>query len=80
MGTNGNNVYSINENGLACDDQDPFSTIEEDNYRLENNSTIRFDNRNEMRIIEFTKFRLVIETNDNLGDEDVEVTITYKKD
>lgn len=71
--------YSINENGLACDDQDPFLNIEEDNYRLENNSTIKFDNRNEMRISELTKSKLVIETDDYLGGEDVVVTITYKK-
>lgn len=79
MGLNGSGVYSINENGLTCDEQDPFSTIEEDNYKLENNSIIRFDNRNEMRIVELTKSRLVIETNDNLGSEDVVVTITYEK-
>ena len=72
-------AYTINENGLACDEQDPFSTIEEDNYELLNNTTIRFDIRNEMRIIELTKSKLVVETNDNLGDEDVIVTISYKK-
>ena len=71
--------YSINEGGLACDDQDAFTTIEEDSYRLENNSTIKFDNRNEMRIIELTKSKLVVETDDNLGDEDVVVTVTYRK-
>lgn len=79
MGVNASGVYSINENGLACDEQDPFSTIEEDNYKLENNAIIQFDNRNEMRIIELTNSKLVIETNDNLGDEDVVVTITYIK-
>ncbi|KKM77383.1 hypothetical protein LCGC14_1370620, partial [marine sediment metagenome] len=79
MGSESGGSYSINENGLACDDQDPFSTIEEDNYRLEDNSIIKFDNRNEMRIIQLTKSRLEIETSDNLGGEDVVVTITYKK-
>jgi hypothetical protein len=79
MGIEGAGAYAINENGLTCDDQDPFSTIEEDSYELLNNTTIHFDNRNEMRIIELTKTRLVIETDDNLGNEDVVVTISYKK-
>ena len=79
MEIEGAGAYAINENGLACDDQDPFSTIEDDNYELFNNSTIRFDNRNEMRIIELTKTKLVVETDDNLGNEDVVVTISYNK-
>ncbi|PIB31439.1 DUF5004 domain-containing protein [Maribacter sp. 4G9] len=79
MGEMGKGAYAINENGLACDEQDPFSTIEEDSYELKNNSTIEFEIRNEMRIQELTKTRLVVETNDNLGDEDVIVTITFKK-
>ena len=79
MGTNGSGVYSINENGLACDEQDPFSTVEEDTYELLNNSTIQFAVRNEMRILELSKTKLVVETNDNLGDEDVIVTIAFKK-
>ncbi len=79
MGANASGAYSINENGLACDEQDPFSTIEEDTYKIENNAIIQFDTRNEMRIIELTKSRLVVETDDNLGGEDVVVTITYRK-
>lgn len=79
MTIEGEGDYSINENGLACDDNDPFSTIENDSYKLIDNRTIRFDNRNDMRIIELTKSRLVIETNDILGNEDVIVTISYKK-
>lgn len=79
MGTDGSGSYSINENGLACDEQDPFSTIEEDIYELSNNSTIKFEVRNEMRILELSKTKLIVETNDNLGDEDVIVTIVYKK-
>ena len=75
----GEGDYSINENGLACDGNDPFTTIENDSYELINNSIIRFENRNDMRIIELTKSKLVIETNDNLGNEDVVVTISYKK-
>jgi hypothetical protein len=79
MGTVGSGAYSINENGLACDEQDPFSTIEEDLYKLIDNTTIQFEIRNEMRIQELSKTKLVVETNDNLGNEDVIVTITFKK-
>ncbi len=75
----GEGDYSINENGLACDENDPFSTIENDTYKLIDNQIIRFNVRNEMRIIELTKSKLVVETNDNLGNEDVVVTISYKK-
>ena len=72
-------VYNINENGLSCDDQDPYSTIEEDSYQLINNSIIQFDMRNEMRILELNRSKLQIETNDNLGGQNVIVTITFKK-
>ena len=75
----GEGDYSINENGLACDDNDPFSTIESDSYELINNTVIQFDIRNDMRILELTKSKLVIETYDNLGDEDVIVTISFRK-
>ncbi|RIV68983.1 hypothetical protein D2U88_17630 [Flagellimonas aequoris] len=71
--------YSINDNGLACEEDGQFTNIEEDRYELINNSIIRFDVRNEMRIIKMTKSEMTIETNDNLGDEDVVVTITYRK-
>tara|TARA_R110000765_G_scaffold9911_3_gene30838 strand:+ start:18585 stop:19070 length:486 start_codon:yes stop_codon:yes gene_type:complete len=71
--------YSINDNGLGCEEDGQFTNIEEDRYELINNSTIRFDIRNEMRIIELTKNKLVIDTNDNLGNENVIVTITYTK-
>lgn len=71
--------YSVNDNGLACDEDGQFINIEEDRYELVNNTTIRFDIRNEMRIIEMTKTKLVVETDDNFGDEDVVVTITYGK-
>lgn len=71
--------YSINDNGLACEEDGQFTNIEEDRYELIDNSIIRFDIRNEMRIQELTKNKLVIETNDNLGEQDVVVTITYSK-
>lgn len=73
-------AYSVNENGLACEDGLEFSTIEEDSYELVNeNSVIQFDTRNEMRILQLTKEKLVIDTNDNLGGTEVVVTITFKK-
>ncbi|MDB4291786.1 hypothetical protein N9954_00145 [Maribacter sp.] len=71
--------YSINDNGLPCEEDTEFSNIEEDRYELIDNAVIRFDTRNEMRIQELTKTKLVIETNDNLGDTDVLVTISYSK-
>lgn len=71
--------YSINDNGLACEENGQFTNIEEDRYELIDNTTIRFDIRNEMRIIEMTKSKLVVETDDNLGGEDVIITITYAK-
>lgn len=71
--------YSINDNGLACEEDGEFTNVEEDRFELVNNSIIRFDTRNDMRIIEMTKSKLTIETDDNLGDEDVVVTITYNK-
>ncbi|PKA97814.1 hypothetical protein B0O79_1484 [Flavobacteriaceae bacterium MAR_2009_75] len=78
-GENEKGDYSINDNGLACEEDGQFTNIEEDRYELINNSTIRFDVRNEMRIIEMSQTELVVETDDNLGDEDVIVTITYSK-
>ena len=71
--------YSINDNGLPCEEDTEFSNIEEDRYELIDNTVIRFDTRNEMRIQELTKTKLVIETDDNLGDTDVIVTISYSK-
>ncbi|MCM4166598.1 hypothetical protein KCTC52924_03538 [Arenibacter antarcticus] len=78
-GVGENGGYAINENGLSCDDQDPFSTIEEDSYELIDNSIIRFVIRNEMRIIDLTRSKMIVETNDTLGNENVIVTITFKK-
>lgn len=72
-------AYSVNENGLACEEGEQYSNIEDDRYELINNSIIKFDNRNEMRIVEFTKNRLVIDTEDKLNDTDVIVTITFKR-
>jgi len=80
QGENEKGDYSINDNGLACTEDGPFVNIEEDRFELINNSTINFDSRNDMRIIELSTTKLVVETNDRLGGEDVIVTITYTKD
>ena len=58
---------------------DPYSTVESDKYELINNEILRFENRNDMRIIEFTKNRLVLEQDDFLDDQDVVITYTYKR-
>ncbi|WP_318312863.1 hypothetical protein [Flagellimonas crocea] len=71
--------YRINENGLSCGEVDPFSTVEMDKYELINNEILRFENRNDMVIIEFTKDRLVVEQDDFLDDQDVVVTYTLKR-
>ena len=72
-------VYNINENGLACDGNQAFTTIETDTYQLVNNNRIVFETRNEMKIMEFTQNKLVVETQDNLGCTDVLITIILKK-
>src|SRR5680860_524497 len=72
-------AYNINENGLACDGNQAFTTIESDSYELINNNRIIFGTRNEMKIMEFTKNKLVVETRDNLDGTDVLVTITFMK-
>ena len=73
------NAFTINENGLSCGEVDPYSTVESDKYELINNEILRFENRNDMRIIEFTKNRLVLEQDDFLDDQDVVITYTYKR-
>ncbi len=73
------NAYSLNENGLSCGEVDAFSTVESDRYELINNEILRFDNRNDMTIIEFTNNRLVVEQDDFLDDTDVVITYTFKR-
>ncbi|MCK0192898.1 hypothetical protein [Arenibacter sp. F20364] len=72
-------AYSINENGLSCGEVDAFSTVESDRYELINNEILRFDNRNDMTIIEFSQNRLVVEQDDFLDDQDVVITYTLKR-
>ena len=64
---------------ITCDGNQAFTTIETDTYQLVNNNRIIFETRNEMKIMEFTKNKLVVETQDNLDGTDVLVTIILKK-
>ena len=73
------NDFSINENGLSCGEVPAYNNVEDDKYELINNEILRFENRNDMRIIEFTKNRLVLEQNDFLHNQDVVITYTYKR-
>lgn len=73
------NVFIINESGLTCGEVDSFSNVEEDMYELINNEILRFDNRNDMTIIEFTNEKLVVEQDDFLDDSDVVITYTFKR-
>jgi len=73
------NVFIINENGLTCGEVNSFSNVEEDTYELIDNEIIRFDNRNDMTIIEFTNTRLVVEQDDFLDNSDVVITYTFKR-
>lgn len=75
----GKDAFSINENGLSCGDVDPFNTVEDDEYELINNEILRFDNRNDMRIVEFSRNRLVLEQDDFLDEQDVIITYTFKR-
>lgn len=78
-GKNEKGAYVLNDNGLACTEDGQFANIEQDSYEITNNSVIQFDVRNEMRIVEMTKNRLVVDTDDNLGGEQVVVTITFSR-
>ncbi|MEW2923147.1 hypothetical protein AB1A65_16880 [Muricauda sp. ANG21] len=73
------NDFSINENGLSCGEVPAYNNVEDDKYELINNEILRFENRNDMRIIEFAKNRLVLEQDDFLDDQDVVITYTYKR-
>lgn len=78
-GTEEKNAFSINENGLSCGEVNAFETVESDRYELVNDEILRFDNRNDMLIIEFDKNRLILEQNDFLDDQEVIITYTYKR-
>lgn len=72
-------AFSINENGLSCGEVPAFQNVEDDRYELINNAIIRFENRNDWIIIEFTKNRLVVDQEDFLEDQDVMITYTFKR-
>ncbi len=73
------NAYSINENGLSCGEVDAFNNVEEDRYELIDNETLRFEKRNDFKIIELTKSKLVVESEDFLDDTEVIITYTFTK-
>jgi len=78
-GEGNKNSYFINESGLTCGEVDAFSNVEEDQYELINNKTLRFDNRNDMTIIEFTSSRLVLQQADVLDNIEVVISYTFKR-
>lgn len=72
-------AFSINENGLSCGEVPAFQNLEDDTYELINNEIIRFENRNNWTIIEFSQNRLVVEEEDFLDEQDVVITYTLKR-
>lgn len=78
-GSGEKSAFSINENGLSCGEVPAFQNVEDDTYELINNEIIRFDNRNEWLIIEFTQNRLVVEEEDFLDEQEVVITYTLKR-
>ena len=75
----GKDSFTINENGLSCGEVDAFTNVEDDQYELINDEILRFDNRNDMTIIEFTQNRLIVEQDDFLDDQNVVITYTFKR-
>ncbi|NNE78503.1 MAG: hypothetical protein HKN31_15680 [Pricia sp.] len=72
--------YNVTENNLACDDNNPFSFVEEDFWSLNNNnSVISFENREPFRIVELTNTKLIIESDDTFEDMEYVLTISYKR-
>ncbi|SNZ01299.1 hypothetical protein [Flagellimonas pacifica] len=72
--------YNVTESNLACDDNGPFSFVEEDFWSLtSNNTVIGFENRSPFRIIELSKNKLIVETDDEFEGLEYVITITYKK-
>jgi len=72
-------AFSINENGLSCGEVPAFQNVEDDSYELIDNRIIRFDNRNDWIIVEFSQNRLVVDQEDFLDDQDVVITYTFKR-
>ena len=78
-GTEEKGAFSINENGLSCGEVPAFQNVEDDSYELIDNRIIRFDNRNDWIIVEFSQNRLVVDQEDFLDDQDVVITYTFKR-
>lgn len=79
-GPSGKPEYNVTENNLACDDNSPFSFVEEDFWTLtDNNSTILFEERDSFRIVDLTKNKIVVESDDVFEGMPYTVTITYKR-
>ncbi|MBD1260672.1 hypothetical protein HZY62_08740 [Maribacter polysiphoniae] len=72
-------AFSINENGLSCGEVPAFQNVEDDSYELIDNRIIRFDNRNDWIIVEFSQNRLVVDQEDFLDDQDVVITYSFKR-
>ena len=72
-------AFSINENGLSCGEVPAFQNVEDDRYELINNEIIRFENRNDWIIVEFSNNKLVVDQEDFLDGQDVVITYTFKR-
>lgn len=73
------NSFSVNENSLSCGVVPAFQNVEEDNYELLDNVILRFDNQNDMEIVEFTNNKLVLDQEDFLDEQNVVITYTFKR-
>tara|TARA_R110000744_G_scaffold226504_3_gene344830 strand:- start:131 stop:613 length:483 start_codon:yes stop_codon:yes gene_type:complete len=72
--------YNVTENNLACDDNNPFSFVEEDFWSLtNNNSVISFENREPFRIVELTNTKLIVESDDTFESMEYVLTISFKR-
>ena len=72
--------FNVTENNLACNNNDPFSFVEEDFWTLTtNNTVISFENRKLFRIVELSTKKLIVETDEVSDGLDYIKTIAYKK-
>lgn len=79
-GPSGKPEYSVTENSLACDENGSFDFVEQDNWNLSSdNSEILFENRDPFRIVELTRNRLVVDTDDEVDGSAFIITITFNK-
>ena len=72
--------FNVTENNLACDNNEPFSFVEEDFWTLTNSNTIiSFENKDLFRIIELSKNKLIVETDAISDGLNYVKTIVYRK-